>query len=223
MRISTPTWWVATSLLTLTLSGCGGRESTTGSASAHPAAAEAAAAPPVAPAEPAAAPAPTAEAPRQPRRAPPPPPPATAEPLPPVAEPRGKPQLVLATPDVPLDIVMDRQIAEAAAAGQDVVVYVGASWCAPCRSFHDALKAGRLDNLLSGVRFVEFDADVDTERLRGFGYRWQYVPLFARPGRGGRATGQQFAGVPKDVLDDPIPHLAAQIDALLGRKPPAAR
>ncbi|MCB9738567.1 MAG: thioredoxin family protein [Deltaproteobacteria bacterium] len=143
-----------------------------------------------------------------------------AVPIPPVAAPKGKPQLVVATPDVPLDIVMDRHLDEAAAAGQDVVVYVGAGWCAPCRAFHDALAAGKMDALLPGVRFVEFDADQDTERLRSYGYRWQYVPLFARPGRGGRSTGQQFAGVPKTVLDDPLPHLAEKIASLLGRRPP---
>jgi thiol-disulfide isomerase/thioredoxin len=140
--------------------------------------------------------------------------------IPPVASPKGKPVLLPATPQVALDIVLPRQLREAAAADQDVLIYVGASWCAPCRSFHDALLQGRFDALLPGVRFVEFDNDADGERLRALGYTWTYVPLFARPRSDGSASGQQFGGVPHEALEDPIPHLAGRISELLGRSAP---
>lgn len=141
--------------------------------------------------------------------------------IPPVAAPKGKPVLLPATPQVALDIVLPRQLREAAAADQDVLIYVGATWCAPCRSFHDALLDGRFDALLPGVRFVEFDNDADGERLRAMGYRWTYVPLFARPRSDGSASGQQFGGVPHEALEDPIPHLAGKIAELLGRQAPS--
>lgn len=141
--------------------------------------------------------------------------------IPPVASPKGKPVLVPATPRVALDIVLPRQLREAAASDQDVLIYVGASWCAPCRSFHDALLDGRFDALLPGVRFVEFDNDADGDRLRAMGYRWTYVPLFARPRSDGSASGNQFGGVPHEALEDPIPHLAGKIAELLGRQAPA--
>ncbi|MDX2086962.1 MAG: hypothetical protein SFX73_03880 [Kofleriaceae bacterium] len=76
-----------------------------------------------------------------------------------------------------------------------VVVYVGATWCAPCRDFHAAAEAGTLDAALGPMRFLEFDLDRDGDQLRAAGYQSKLVPLFARPLADGRASGTQTDGV----------------------------
>ena len=44
----------------------------------------------------------------------------------------GAVELIMATPEVPADIVIHNAVAKASEDGKDVLVYVGASWCAPC-------------------------------------------------------------------------------------------
>jgi thiol-disulfide isomerase/thioredoxin len=78
--------------------------------------------------------------------------------------------------------------------GKRVVVYVGATWCEPCRYFHDHAVRGALDGALPATRFIEFDLDRDEERLRAAGYESKYIPLFAVPTSDGRASGKQIAG-----------------------------
>jgi thiol-disulfide isomerase/thioredoxin len=75
-----------------------------------------------------------------------------------------------------------------------IVVYVGATWCEPCRYFLDATVAGQLDDELSDLRLVAFDMDRDSAALRAAGYTSAMIPLFAIPRRDGRASGEQIAG-----------------------------
>jgi thiol-disulfide isomerase/thioredoxin len=75
-----------------------------------------------------------------------------------------------------------------------LLVYVGASWCEPCRRFHEAASAGKLDAQLGGLRLLEFDFDHDEARLRAAGYVSQLIPLFALPASDGRASGRQIEG-----------------------------
>lgn len=96
-----------------------------------------------------------------------------------------------------------------------VLVYVGATWCEPCREFHDAAAAGSLDAELAPVRFLVFDLDRDGERLAAAGYRSELVPLFARPGTDGRASGSQTDGVKQGGAY--IEQLVPRIRALAGR------
>jgi len=81
--------------------------------------------------------------------------------------------------------------------GVPVLVYVGATWCEPCRDFHDAAASGALDKELGAIRFLELDLDRDGDRLAAAGYRSELVPLFAKPGADGRASGVQTDGVQK--------------------------
>ena len=106
--------------------------------------------------------------------------------------------------------------AEAGAAEMEqrrLLVYVTASWCGPCRRFHDAVSAGRLDGRLPGLRLIAFDLDRDDAALKRAGYRSRSIPLFARPGPDGRASGRAVEG----VGDGPraIDELAAELERLL--------
>lgn len=103
----------------------------------------------------------------------------------------------------------------AAADDRRAVVYVGAPWCEPCKRLKQALLAGELDKTLPGVRLLEFDNDLDGDRLRAAGYVWQLVPLLAIAGHDGRASGLQTAGVP--AKDAPMAGLAVRVADLLVR------
>jgi hypothetical protein len=95
-----------------------------------------------------------------------------------------------------------------------VVVYVGATWCEPCRDFHAAAERGALDASLGPMRFLEFDLDRDGDRLTAAGYSSALVPLFARPLADGRASGTQTDGVRKGGKY--VEQLTPRIKALFG-------
>lgn len=84
--------------------------------------------------------------------------------------------------------------ADATAAGQRLVIYVGAPWCEPCKHFHEAVDSGKLDAKLPRIRLLEFDLDLDETRLAQAGYVTKYIPLFALAGPDGRSNGKQIAG-----------------------------
>jgi hypothetical protein len=75
-----------------------------------------------------------------------------------------------------------------------VLVYVGATWCEPCRRFRRAVEEHKLDAAFPGLRLLEFDLDRDKERLATAGYVSRLIPLFARPADDGRASGRQMEG-----------------------------
>jgi hypothetical protein len=99
------------------------------------------------------------------------------------------------------------------ARGRVVLVYEGASWCAPCRAFHDAAAAGALDAALPGVTLLEFDADRDGERLASAGYVSNLIPLFATSGADGRFSGSMIEGgiSGSGAVDELLPRLQALI------------
>jgi thiol-disulfide isomerase/thioredoxin len=78
-----------------------------------------------------------------------------------------------------------------------LVVYVGATWCEPCRKVHEAAEQGELDAAFGQLDLLEFDLDRDGERLRSAGYKSQYIPLFALPSADGTASGKQLEGAIK--------------------------
>lgn len=96
-----------------------------------------------------------------------------------------------------------------------VLVYVGATWCEPCREFHAAAMSGKLDAVLGPLRLLEFDLDRDGTRLAAAGYRSELVPLFARPRSDGSASGSQTDGVKKGhgYVDQLTPRIRALVAA----------
>jgi hypothetical protein len=75
-----------------------------------------------------------------------------------------------------------------------VVVYVGATWCEPCQGFHHAVLNGEFDELLAGVRLVEFDLDADRDALGRAGYSSRLIPLFALPKNDGTSSDRRIEG-----------------------------
>ena len=99
--------------------------------------------------------------------------------------------------------------------GRRVLVYVGATWCEPCRKLHEAVQRGALDAKFGELRLVEYDLDRDAERLAEAGYVSQFIPLLAVPDDEGRASGRQFAGSVKG--DGAVDRIVADLTKLLGR------
>lgn len=103
---------------------------------------------------------------------------ATSSPV--ASAPAGKVDLV-AVPrtEEPLPHVFKRELARARADGRDLVVYVGATWCEPCKYFHDAVTRGELDAAFPTLRLLELDLDRDGRRLTVAGCQSAMIPLFA--------------------------------------------
>jgi hypothetical protein len=114
------------------------------------------------------------------------------------------------TGGTPIAPFIAAELAKGRAAHHGVLVYVGATWCEPCQHFHEAVQAGELDEMLDGVRLVEFDLDADRDALQAAGYSSRLIPLFALPSRDGTASPQRIEGSikgPDAVRDNLIPRL----------------
>jgi len=133
-----------------------------------------------------------------------------------VARSRAKPQLTRRSdPPAPLEQFVQQHVEQADASGARVLVYVGATWCEPCKRFHAALESGELDQALAGTHFIEFDADRDRAELRAAGYASKYIPLFSVPDPTGRSTGRAIEGSikgDKAVRENLVPRLLALLD-----------
>jgi thiol-disulfide isomerase/thioredoxin len=108
--------------------------------------------------------------------------------------PRSRLELVDAPPAIDVAAEVAARVDAATRDRKHLVVYVGATWCEPCRYFHDAAVAGELDDELGDLRLVAFDMDRDGAALRAAGYTSAMIPLFAIPRSDGRASGEQIAG-----------------------------
>lgn len=143
----------------------------------------------------------------------------TREPAPsaaPSARVRAKPEIVAP----PAQVAEGRawvasELARAAADGRRAVIYVGATWCEPCRGFHDALTAGKLDQELADVRFLELDHDAHEHLLSegDMACASKLVPLFALPTADGRCSDQRHEGAIKG--DGAVGFIVPRLKALL--------
>jgi thioredoxin family protein len=127
-----------------------------------------------------------------------------------------KPEFVAVPTDQrPVDEVVRAAQAQAKADERRLLVYVGAAWCEPCQVFHKAVEAGRLDAELAGVRFLEFDSDIDSKRLAAAGYGGDMIPRFALPGADGRGTDAKIEGGVKG--EAAVGHIMARLKDLLAK------
>jgi thiol:disulfide interchange protein len=137
-------------------------------------------------------------------------------PAPAAARSRAKPLMThRSQPQAPLEQFVQQHVEEADASGMRVLVYVGATWCEPCKRFHKALESGQLDEALAGTKFIEFDADKDISELRAAGYASKYIPLFSVPDQSGHASGRAIEGSIKGdsaVRENLVPRLLALLD-----------
>ncbi|HVH41551.1 MAG TPA: hypothetical protein VM925_04385 [Labilithrix sp.] len=108
---------------------------------------------------------------------------------------RNQLQVIEATQDTDaLSLIRTRRL-EARANGRVLVVYVGATWCEPCKRFKAEVRSGRLDEQLGKTTLLAFDVDKDGDRLGAAGYTYAFVPFVALPGADGRpADTQQASG-----------------------------
>ena len=126
-----------------------------------------------------------------------------------------KPEILVSTSNEPRVKAQVKAALEAAVAeGRTLVVYVGATWCEPCRRFHDAVSAGQLDDALAGVRFLEFDHDLHQQGLKAAGYLKRFVPLFAIPRPDGSASDRIHQGAIRGP--GAVDFLMPRLKALLG-------
>jgi hypothetical protein len=104
-------------------------------------------------------------------------------------------------------------LAEAKRERRRLLVYVGASWCEPCRRFHDAAARGDLDESFGDLTLLEFDLDRDGERLAAAAYTARYIPLFALPASDGTSSGKQVEGAIKG--EGAVAYLVPRLKELL--------
>jgi thiol-disulfide isomerase/thioredoxin len=85
-------------------------------------------------------------------------------------------------------------VARVRAEGREPIVYVGATWCEPCRYFHAAAERGELDGSLPALALLEFDRDRDGDRLDAAGYGSRMIPLFVSPELDGAPSARRIEG-----------------------------
>lgn len=124
-------------------------------------------------------------------------------------------EIIAASPSEDLPASVQRELGRAKADGRELLVYVGAPWCEPCKRFHDAAAAGELDTVFPKLRLLEFNLDRDKERLEQAGYRSRMIPLFARPGADGTGSGQQIEGSIKG--EGAVAEITPRLRGLLAR------
>jgi hypothetical protein len=120
-----------------------------------------------------------------------------------------------AIPDLPAYVRAKRE--ELAAEQADLIVYVGATWCEPCRYFHDAVLRGELEDSLGRTHFLAFDLDQHREALHAAGYRDRLIPLFAWPDAQGKASTNKFSGGIKGP--GAVHYIRDRLQKLLNQRP----
>ncbi len=105
---------------------------------------------------------------------------------------------------------------QAKVATRACVVYVGASWCEPCLTFHKALAAGELDTQLRGIDFLEFDWDQSQRQLDEWGYAGNLIPRFVLPQPDGHASTNRVEGGIKG--EGVLGYLVPRIQALVAQR-----
>lgn len=119
----------------------------------------------------------------------------------------------IAAPQGDMAPIVAAQLAKSQAEKRHVMVYVGATWCQPCRVFHEAVDRGEMTGKIGALDLIQFDGDVDAERLVMADYESQFIPAFTVPNPDGKASARHIEGSVKG--DGATNDLAPRIRALL--------
>ncbi|NVB41035.1 thioredoxin family protein [Pseudenhygromyxa sp. WMMC2535] len=133
------------------------------------------------------------------------------------SRPNAGPEFVLAPEEGEVAALVLAERERTSAAGQRLLVYVGASWCEPCQAFHEAVEAGRYDEVFPDLRLLEFDLDRDRERLTAAGCRSKLIPLFALPGPDGHCGSARMEGGIKGP--EAAENIRGRLESLLAATP----
>lgn len=96
---------------------------------------------------------------------------------------------------------------------RQLVVYVGATWCAPCVLFMRAVEQGKLHKRFPRLTLAKLDYDRHRVGLEKAGYLSKYVPLFAIPGPDGRTSPKRFMGASRG--EQGVTSIIERLNALL--------
>lgn len=109
------------------------------------------------------------------------------------------------------------ELARAKSEKRQLLLYVSAPWCEPCRVFHEAVDRGELTGKLGAVDLLSFDGDHDAERLIIANYESQYIPAFHLPLADGKSSGKKIEGSVKG--GGAVADLVPRLKELLGPAP----
>ncbi|HEU4409368.1 MAG TPA: hypothetical protein VFS43_29180 [Polyangiaceae bacterium] len=126
------------------------------------------------------------------------------------AEPRRAPHFVEMPAETGLLDAIRGEARAAGAAGETLVVYVGARWCKPCQHFERALASGKLDASLAGLRLLHVDLDTRGAELGAHGYATKVIPYFVVPTAKGAPSARKFSteAMGGEVVDQIVAGLA---------------
>lgn len=130
-----------------------------------------------------------------------------------VANPHAR--ILTGNPNGDLAPVVAKQFAASKAENRTLLVYVGATWCEPCKRLHEAVEKGQLDADFPDLDLIAFDADMDAERLEWAGYHSQMIPALTVPNADGKASERKLEGSIKG--DGAVGEITPRLRALLGR------
>jgi thiol:disulfide interchange protein len=103
--------------------------------------------------------------------------------------------LELAASNTALDALLAEHAQRAAEQGLKPALYIGASWCQPCKILKEHRDDPRVASALRGTYTIEIDLDDWTvAELSASGYEVQAVPVFFAIGAGGKAAGPRLDG-----------------------------
>jgi thiol-disulfide isomerase/thioredoxin len=110
---------------------------------------------------------------------------------------------------------MMRELARAAHDRRELLIYVGATWCEPCRYFHEAAARGDLDQTFPTLRLVELDRDRDEHQLEQTSCLSPMIPMFAKPTPRGNCSDKMIHGSIKGpgAVDEITPRLRRLLEA----------
>ncbi|MBL8911295.1 MAG: thioredoxin [Archangium sp.] len=110
-----------------------------------------------------------------------------------------------------------KELARAKGEKRQLLLYVSAPWCEPCRVFHEAVDRGELTGKVGALDLLSFDGDMDAERLIIANYEAQFIPAFHVPLADGQSSGKKIEGSVKG--GGAVADLVPRLKELLGPAP----